>query len=681
MRSLIDLLRACALAIAAIAVASCGGGGSGDGGVTPDHAPAISNLRYSPSSSIQSSGGTAPVGVLVDFSDAGGDVVSARLTSSSGADLTVPISNQAGVGNGTTSVTFPVPVDTAGRYVLETWLVDSRGGASNHLSGTFEVLARDVTPHPPVISNLHYSPATAIQSAGGTAQVVATVDFADTAGDVASLRLTSTAGADMTVPLPAMSGVTRGTASATVVVAVDTVGKYAFDVWLVDGKGAASNHLTGGFEVLAQAPVRDPPAISNLRYSPTSAFQVAGGTAAIDLSVDFSDAGANVTSVRMLTSAGADLTVPVTSGGGMKSGVAAAKFVVSTASLGRFTFSVWLLDGKGDSSNGLSGAFEVLPVAGTGTWTKVAATPPAELLGVGWNGRLYAAVGRSGTAMTSTDLASWTVQSTGVTHTLRSVALSASGIVAVGDNPAGESVVLASTDGRTWLKTYQSTTDCAGGACPSVSQLSKVIWTGTQFVAVGMEQLAGAKMFHALVLTSPDGAAWTKRAAQAIPLSDEYYGPQTRYLTSIAWSGSRFVMSAVDVNWDPLVWTSTDLLAWSESRDFTNDVVWAMPFVDLAWGSGRFVALDGSGASGGAPVFASVDGLHWGVDLNTADLPEMRAVAAKDGEFLAVGDSYKETSTDGSTWTVSSHLTGCGNGVVWDGSRYVSVGTSICRSQ
>jgi hypothetical protein len=69
------------------------------------------------------------------------------------------------------------------------------------------------------------------------------------------------------------------------------------------------------------------------------------------------------------------------------------------------------------------------------------------------------------------------------------------------------------------------------------------------------------------------------------------------------------------------------------------------------------------------------------VDRNAADLPETNAVTGKDGDFLAVGDVYRQTSPDGLTWTVSSHPTGCGKGVLWDGSRYVSVGTSICKSQ
>jgi len=678
MTSFVSLLRICVLAIAATAVASCGGGG---GGGEDDHAPSISNLRYSPSASVQAVGGAASVQVLVDFADSGGDVVSVRLKSGSSFDLTVPISNVGGVKSGTSAATFQVPLQTVGMYIFETWLVDSQGQASNHLSGTFEVLAKETTPHPPSISNLRYSPETAVQAVGGTTSIVGSVDFADVAGDVAALHLATTAGVDLTVPLSNLNGIKSGTATGNFIVASDTIGKYPFEIWVVDGKGSASNRLSGSFEVLAATPPRDPPTVANLRYSPATAVQSASGTVSINVSLDFADSGANIASARFMSSAGPDLTVPVTTGSGLASGTATATFVVSAASLGAFTFQVWLIDSKGDLSNGLSGSFEVLPSGGSSTWTKLSASPPAELLGIGSNGGLYVAVGVSGTVMTSPDLASWSVRSTGVTHTLRSVALSASKAVAVGDNASGESIVLTSNDGASWTATYRSI-DCAGVPCASVSQLSKVIWTGTKFVAVGMERLAGAQMFHALVLTSPDGVAWTKRAPQTIALSDEFYGPQMRWVSSIAWSGSTFVLMAIDVNWDPVVWTSTDAQVWTlASGGLPTTVVWAGPLTDVTWANGRFVTVDMSGWHGGAPVFASVDGVSWEVDRNTDDLPQMNAVTAKNGEFLAVGDSYKETSTDGLTWTVSSHPAGCGNAVLWDGNRYVSVGASICKSQ
>jgi hypothetical protein len=140
------------------------------------------------------------------------------------------------------------------------------------------------------------------------------------------------------------------------------------------------------------------------------------------------------------------------------------------------------------------------------------------------------------------------------------------------------------------------------------------------------------------------------------------------------------VVPSLDNNWEPVVWTSPDAQAWTLSRDMTTDVVWSMPFVDVTWGNGRFVAVDGPAFNGDSPVFASVDGLRWLPDTTAASLPMTNAIASKPGEFVAVGADYLLTSPDGLKWAVSP-LSGCGNGVLWDGTRYVAVGTSICRSQ
>ena len=676
MNTLIKVARIAWLAMAAVTISSCGGLG-GDG----DHAPSISGLRYSPAAAVETAAGTASVSVQVDFSDAGGDVVSARMTSSAGADTTVPLSNLSGVKSGAGSATFVVAIDAAGSYTFDVWLIDSRGNVSNKLTGAFEVLARDAVYHPPSIRSLRFSPTTAVQAAGGTASILAAVDFTDTAGDIASMRVTTSAGADLTIPLANLGGITSGAATGTFVVPTDTVGTYTFEVWLVDGKDGASNKLSGTFEVLPGTTTSHPPVISNLQYSPTKATQSATGAASITASVAFTDRGADVVSARLISTGGPDLTVPVSAGGSL-TGTATATFVVSTATLGVFTFEVWLIDGRGDASNRLSGSFEVLPAGTTGAWTTLPVTPPAPLLAVAWNGAQYVAVGAQGTVITSPDLNTWTVRSSGVSHTLNSVAGAGSTIVAVGDNTAGEAVMISSSDGAVWSVRYRAG-DCVNGSCASPSQLAKVIWTGTQFVAVGQERPAGAQMRYALVLTSPDGAVWTKRAAQTMPLSDEwlYYPP--RFVRSVAWSGNLLVLSALDATWSPVVWVSADANAnaWTK-YDIPTDAVWSVLLRDIVWGNGGFVAVqDVDSMSGGTPVFVSADGIHWIVDTTIAKLPPMIAITSKPGEFLAVGGAYRQVSPDGLTWTVSSHPAGCGNAVLWDGSRYVAVGgSSICRS-
>lgn len=680
MNTLIKLARIALLAMAVSTISSCGGDGD-------DHVPSISNLRYSPAAAIETPSGTASVNVLVDFSDSAGDVVSARMTSSTGADLTVPLHDLSGIKTGTGSATFVVAIDTAGQYTFDVWFVDSRGRASNKMTGTFEVLARDTTYHPPSIWNLRYSPATAVQAAGGTVSILAAVDFADAAGDIASLRITTSAGADLTIPLANLGGIQSGTGTSTFNVPIDTVGQYTFEVWLVDATDGASNRLSGTFEVLPSTTISHPAVISNLQYVPENAVQSAGGTASISVSVDFSDTGADVVSARLMSTAGPDLTVPVSAGAGLTRGTATATFVVSTTTLGAFTFEVWLIDSRGDASNRLPGSFEVLPAEPPVAWTVLPVEPPAPLLAIAWNGAQfpqptqYVAVGAQGAVITSPDLNTWTERSSGVSHALNSVAGAASAFVAVGNDTKGEAVVISSSDGVAWFVRYRAG-DCVSGTCASPSQLTKVIWTGTQFVAVGMEVPADSqtRMRYALVLTSPDGTVWTKRAAQAIPLSDFwlYYPP--RFVGSVAWSGNVLVLTALDTNWDPVVWVSPDANAWTPYA-IPPDAVWLVPLRDIVWDNNAFVAVqDVDSMEGGTPVFASADAMHWTVDTTSAKLPPMNAITSRPGEFLAVGGAYRQVSADGLNWTVSSHPAGCGNGVLWDGRRYLAVGsTSICR--
>jgi hypothetical protein len=615
---------------------------------------------------------------LVDFTDTGADVASARMTTSAGADLTIPMSGLSGTTNGTISAPFVVSIDKAGKYSFDVWLEDGRGGASNQLSGAFEVLPRETTYHPPMVSGLKYAPATAVRAANGTVSVNASLDFADTGADAASLRLTTSAGTDLTVPLGALNGVSSGTAAGVFVVSTDAVGKYTFEAWLVDSKGTESNRLPGTFEVLASDTAYHPPSIANLRYSPTEAFQAASDPTQISFTVDYADTGGDIASARVAISTGAELALPMPMTGS-KGGSFSSSFAVQVATVGKYTFEIWFVDERGSVSNRLTGAYEVLPTGQADTWAKVNVTPPAELLGVGSGGGHYVAVGRLGTVMISPDLAVWTVRSSGVSHSLRSVTMSASRIVAVGDNAAGEAVVISSVDGGTWSVQYNSS-NCQGSACASPTQLSRVIWTGTQFVAVGMERPVGSAMVYVLVLTSPDGITWTKRAPRALPISDEWSHPNQRWVTSIAWSGSLLVLPSVDNNWEPVIWTSPDAETWTQGRDVTTDVVWSMPFFDVTWGNGRFVAVDGPAFGGDSPMFSSADGFHWLPDTTVANLPTMNAVTSKPGEFVAVGATYRQTSPDGLQWTVSP-LNGCGNGVLWDGTRYVAVGTSICTSQ
>lgn len=526
-----------------------------------------------------------------------------------------------------------------------------------------------VPAHAPAISNMTYAPATASAAPNGTVTIHGTVAFADAGGDVASLRMVSSGGADLTVPTPALNGIRSGTAIGSFVVSADKVGKYTFEVWAVDGAGQTSNRLSGTFEVLPPIQSAHAPSIANLRYTPSASPQSWNGKVTVTGTVDFSDAGGDIASFRLVTGAGADLTVPAPALGGVKNGTGTASFVVSLDQAGKYPFDVWAIDSQGSYSNQLSGTFEVLPPP-SDTWVRLGVSPPATLFAIGSNGHQYVAVGAGGTVMTSADLNSWNLRSSGVGHVLRSVASSASRFVAVGDNGSGEAIAISSADGATWSVQYRSAT--------ASSQLAKVIWTGTQFVAVGQEGRAGAGGLYALVLTSPDGLTWTQRAARTIQLGETGF-PVENNMTSVASSGALLVALGLEPPFDPAAWSSTNADSWTRASLPPSAVVFFAPS-DIAWGAGRFVAVSPvPDASGHAPTFASTDGVHWQSGATAPRLPPMNAVTAGPNEYLAVGPSYRMSSTDGLAWTASP-MAGCGNGVLWDGARYVSVGASICRS-
>jgi hypothetical protein len=300
----------------------------------------------------------------------------------------------------------------------------------------------------------------------------------------------------------------------------------------------------GGGDDQPVAPTH-PPSISNLRYSPASVAPVPGGTVTISGTFDFSDAGGDVSAVRITSSGGADVTTPTPQLSGIASGTAVGQVAVSVDKPGKYTFEVWVTDSTGLSSNKLSGTLEVLP---PDSWTRLAVRPPTTLNGIAWNGR-YVAVGEGGTVMASTDLANWSAQSIGAGFALAGVAASPSRFVAVG-GAAGSAVVTTSTDGSGWSVAYQATVS---------STLTKVIWAGNQFVAVGCETRADARQY-VLFLTSPDGLAWTPRSTGSFELDP--FPPGACGMKSVAWSGSVFVASGIDRSWSPTLWRSSDAVTW-----------------------------------------------------------------------------------------------------------------------
>lgn len=659
--------------------ASCGGDGEAPI-LPPEHPPTISNLKFTPTSALQASAATVTITGTFDFADSGGDIASLQMTTSDGGSVTTPTPQLKGLNAGTAAGQVVASLDKTGVFSFEMWVTDSMGRSSNRLSGTFEVQAPpplpDVTEHPPTIANLTYGPSLVYQSSTPVA-ITGVVNFTDLGGDVVALRVVTSGGLNLTVPTQGLDGVTSGAAAATFTVAVDQLGRYTFELWAVDGRGLASNRLVGSVDVLPVQPVDHPPVIRNLTYSPSSAYQTPDGVTALGVKFDFADSAGDIVMLRVVGDAGVDVTAQPPVLTGSKAGSVSWVIPVPTQQVGVLTFEIWVVDGRGALSNRLTFAFEVLL---PDDWMKVGFKPPATLYGIAWNGSRYLAVGAAGTAVTSPDLTNWTVQTTGVAHLLRSVAASPATFVAVGDSQAGEAIAMTSADGAAWTVRLRLG-QCSVSGCAAPAKLSKVIWTGTQFVAVG-DELLSTKETYAVILTSPDGIGWTQHAAGTIALETELLRSfSDPLMTSVAWSGTQLIAVGRDaVALDPTAWRSTaEAEVWTATAPLPPEAVWMIPLSDVTWGNGRFVIVGPPGWDGHAPTFVSTDGQNWQTGPEAAKLPPMSAVAAGAGDFVAVGDGYRQRSTDGLLWTVFP-MSDCGKGVMWDGARYVAVGEAICRS-
>jgi hypothetical protein len=357
-----------------------------------------------------------------------------------------------------------------------------------------------------------------------------------------------------------------------------------------------------------------PPTISNLQYSPTSAVQ-GSSSVTVSGSVDFTSPGGNLSTLHLSTSAGVSQSFPLSGVAGKTSGMLSASFALSVTALGHFSFDVWVVDSNGQSSNHLTGAFDVVINDLAATWTQQATGAQAALNRVIWTGAQFVVVGYTGTILTSPDGSTWTVQNSGTSAPLYGIAWSGTRLVAVG---YGSSVVvLTSSDGVSWSPV---------GSLPvsSTTALSSIAWSGTQFVAVGGDSTAPTT---AVILQSSDGLTWTSTSMQS---------PALDWVT---WNGTQFVAVGGSGPSNPVVLRSTDGRTWSA------DTI-------------------GMGVSGALRDVASA---------GTLGNPTM--VAA--GDVLANLSIVQLTSVAGGIWQPVAGV-GNGSAVGWSGRHFLVCGVATC---
>lgn len=168
------------------------------------------------------------------------------------------------------------------------------------------------------------------------------------------------------------------------------------------------------------------------------------------------------------------------------------------------------------------------------TWTGRTSPTTNTLAAVAWCGAQFVAAGNGGVILTSPNGIAWTPQSSNTTNFLNAVGCSST-FIAVGEgNDTTSGAILTSPDGVAWTQRALSTTNAVFG----------VVWSGTQFTAVG---LGGT------VYTSPTGTAWTARTSGS-----------TRSLNAVTWSAAR--SQFVAVGGFGTILTSSDGVVWTPRR-------------------------------------------------------------------------------------------------------------------
>ncbi|HJW17175.1 MAG TPA: hypothetical protein VJ499_08640, partial [Flavisolibacter sp.] len=357
--------------------------------------------------------------------------------------------------------------------------------------------------------------------------------------------------------------------------------------------------------------------------------------------INFANAKSGVHLLRLTTSAGADFTQDIPANNESNGTLTGTFIVALTANPAIYTFDIWLIDGKGNASNKLSGTVQVIIDDSGKSWQETIISSTYQPNKIIWANSQFMAVGHAGIVITSNELSGWTLQQSGTNNMLWGVTWSGTQYVAVGENKT----ILTSPDGVHW--TIRSIGDV------SDFRLYGIVWSGSKFFAVGTNMANN----QTEIQSSPDGIVWT-----ACPFN--VHGGE---LTSIAWSGNLLVAVGsyfIEGTRHPLLLTSPDGIDWTNKSSANTS---GYSFNDVIWTGTKFVTV-GSNVSG-----YSNDGINWSYASN----PNMGllGVCYSGKTYVAVGNGIF-TSSDGMNWTQAypdDHLYSI-RSVAWSGYQYIAVG-------
>jgi photosystem II stability/assembly factor-like uncharacterized protein len=234
--------------ILTVLIAGCDGGSDGSSAApqaADAEAPAISDLVLSPDAVMYMEGdGSLTASAALKFVDPDLDIESMQVDLCDGTHYDMPLAPM-NTASGTMTEELRVPTTELGTCMVEIWLTDAAGHASNHLSTGIEVL--DPTP---AIANLGLSPETAMQMEGdGEIIVRSEFDYLDADLDLERVVVEISDGTSQSLPL---GPVDEPSGALTVEFAVSTLapGVMTVDIWLVDAGGHRSNRLNATIQVI-----------------------------------------------------------------------------------------------------------------------------------------------------------------------------------------------------------------------------------------------------------------------------------------------------------------------------------------------------------------------------------------------------------------------------------------------
>ena len=262
-------------------------------------------------------------------------------------------------------------------------------------------------------------------------------------------------------------------------------------------------------------------------------------------------------------------------------------------------------------------------------------TVAASLPTTGTAGARYVAVGEGGQVLTSTDGASWSSVSSGVTTRLRGVTSRAGTVLAVGHG----GTILFSADGVNWTQLAAGIPAAASQTDPNAGDtLRGVAASAARFVAVGGHDTGR-------IFTSDDGGTWT----------EANLGGARGRLRSVVRSSTTFVA----VGEGGTILSSLDGLTWNPRTSGTTERL-----DGVVWTGTQFQVITSTGK-----LHSSADGETWSAATNSNAPSWVEGIAWSANRVVMLGAGGRiRSSDDGETWTwQNSNVTGIIHGVTYTG--------------